>query len=228
MSIAFLVVVKFQLAIFNHTFTAQHFALDYWQPMPPFGLIDTSVKICIIGLFVASTVLIIFCCFKSGKRIFQKVSSEPGEQSKPTKFIFSIGERLVLQHCLHTLSCIYFVAYRGSNRIENDRLYYKIIGRYTCVFEDHRIHVVNCVYGFFFVCLALLIIWPVLHPGKSLSQLCLESKSTVGNGGDCTGRIGRSGFKCPNMHQVTMNRGIFKLWTESASKLESFRRFSTN
>ncbi|KAK7211523.1 hypothetical protein V2G26_018701 [Clonostachys chloroleuca] len=73
MSIAFLVVVKFQLAIFNHTFTAQHFALDYWQPMPPFGLIDTSVKICIIGLFVASTVLIIFCCFKSGKRIFQKV-----------------------------------------------------------------------------------------------------------------------------------------------------------
>lgn len=73
MSIAFLVVVKFQLVTFNQTFTTQFFAINYWQPMPLFELIDTPVKICIIGLFVASTVLIIFCCFKSGKGIFQKV-----------------------------------------------------------------------------------------------------------------------------------------------------------
>lgn len=165
MSIAFLVVVKFQLVTFNQTFTTQFFAINYWQPMPLFELIDTPVKICIIGLFVASTVLIIFCCFKSGKGIFQKVSYEPGEQSKRTKFIFSIGERLVLQHCRHTLSCIYFVACRGSNQIENDRLYYTVFGRHACVFKDHRIRVVNCVYGSFFVCLAFLIIWPMLHPG---------------------------------------------------------------
>ncbi|VUC22989.1 unnamed protein product [Clonostachys rosea] len=73
MSIAFLVFVKFQVTTVTHTFTTQYFALDYWQPMTIFELTDTLIKICFIGLFVASTVLIVFCIFKSGKGILHKM-----------------------------------------------------------------------------------------------------------------------------------------------------------
>uniref|UniRef100_A0A0B7KM90 Uncharacterized protein n=1 Tax=Bionectria ochroleuca TaxID=29856 RepID=A0A0B7KM90_BIOOC len=105
MSIAFLVVVKFQLVTFNQTFTTQFFAIDYWQPMPLFELIDTPVKICIIGLFVASTVLIIFCCFKSGKGIFQKSLGDTLAYLKITVYALSIAYTALFSFAL--LSSLY-------------------------------------------------------------------------------------------------------------------------